>query len=254
MNKDQKNKLIDNNLIGNFINYKISQKNCNSYNPQTSGKRFCVLIACHTDNEKRKKTILNNINYFCVYNNIDVVIINSTNVINLENELNGKYIKYFEVDNDTRYVDFGKWNYALENMDYSNYDYIIFTNDSYLIHNTIHFFFNIIVNKDCELFAYTSSSEIKYHYQSYLFAIKSCAIQKFKDMFYSKKTYLFNKEDVIKLCELELFNYFNTKDCFLNLAIVPYNENKNIFFTNDLLYNVLRTTKLLPFIKLLRIN
>jgi hypothetical protein len=126
----------------------------------------------------------------------------------MEEELKGKYIKYLETENDIRYLDFGKWNFALESIDYSNYDYLIFTNDSYLIQDTIHFYFNQIVNKNVELYAYTDSSEIKYHYQSYLFSIQSQSIHKFINMYNNKKPLIHKKQDLIDLCEVDLLNHF----------------------------------------------
>ena len=51
-----------------------------------------------------------------------------------------------------------------------------------------------------------------------------------------------------------MIRYFKTKGCFLNSGLFKINIGKNIFFTNDILYNKLKTTRLLPFTKIKRIS
>ena len=49
-------------------------------------------------------------------------------------------------------------------------------------------------------------------------------------------------------------NYFSTKNCFLNIGNIPLHRGLNIFFTDDTLYEILKKTNLLPFIKIKRIT
>jgi hypothetical protein len=58
---------------------------------------------------------------------------------------------------------------------------------------------------------------------------------------------------VINEYELKMTQHF-THDCFLKIGHLPYNEKRNIFFTNDFLYKKLLDYKILPFIKIKRLT
>jgi hypothetical protein len=111
-------------------------------------------------------------------------------------------------------------------------------------------YFNLIYKNNVELYGYTDSTERRYHYQSYLFTIKREAITNFISNYdkYVNKIHTF--EDVITYYELTMIDWFNTKNCFLQIGNLPYNLNKNIFFKNIILYNKLKALRLLPFIKI----
>jgi hypothetical protein len=158
--------------IVHYSNFKIIQKNNNMYNPDENNVKYLVLLSCHCDSKLKLDTIKNNLKYF-LFNCSNVVIINSEG-LPLNNELkeycsNFPRIKYHEIPNNN-YIDFGKWIYAIENLIIlENYDFIMFTNDSFIIHSRIHHFFNLAYKYNTDIYAYTSSSEIRLHYQSYLF-------------------------------------------------------------------------------------
>jgi hypothetical protein len=162
-------------------------------------------------------------------------------------------IKYFEIENDNTY-DLGKWIYGIKNSDLSVYDFVIFTNDSYIIHNPIHHFYNLTAKMNVELYGYNDSTQINYHYQSYLFSLRKDCIDKFVNLFNSKKDMLNGQESVINEFELKLTQYFENHDCFLKIGNEPYHKTKNIFFNSDIFYSKLMESKLLPFTKIKRIT
>jgi hypothetical protein len=149
--------------------------------------------------------------------------------------------------------DSGKWVELLSQKQNSFYDYVFFANDSFIIEDSINHFINLTVKKNVELFAYNDSSEEKYHYQSYLFSIRSDAVYKYIDMFnlYKDKIYCF--QDLIKNYELNMIEKFSSHDCFLKIKDIPCNTGLNIFFYDDYLYQILKNTGILPFVKLKRI-
>ena len=49
-------------------------------------------------------------------------------------------------------LDFGKWNYLLNKIDYNNYEHIVFINDSFIIKGSINHFFNLIYKNNVELY------------------------------------------------------------------------------------------------------
>jgi len=237
--------------VNNFLNERIMKKKNVLFEPC---KKHLTIIACHLYNKQRIQVLKQNLRFLSFSNN-DIIIINSTNLIlnnAVKNELQHKVKQYIEIPND-KWIDFGKWKYVLNNIDYSTYEYITFTNDSFSISQPIYFYFNLAFEKNKELYAYTSSSEVKYHFQSYLFTVKKDAINKFKNYLTTKITPISKNISPIHL-EVNLINAFQSYDCFLDIGKLHINNKRNIFFNNDFLYFILFKYGLLPFIKLKRVN
>ena len=221
---------------------------------QLSNKKILVIFACHTSSEIKLKAILNNLRYLKKSKNTDFVIVNTIHLEyseTLKNTLLNKCL-YYEIEN-TNTFDFGKWIYALENVDYNDYNHIIFTNDSYIIHNHIdNFLYNAAITST-ELYGYNDSTQNAYHYQSYLFSIKSFAVQKFINMYRQELCNIHSQQDVIDRYELKMPSFFNGTDCYLKIGKVTGNMGRNIFFENDRFYKKLQISGLLPFTKIKRL-
>jgi hypothetical protein len=218
--------------------------------------KILVIISCYTDNRLRFNAINSIMNNLLKVKNIDIIIVNSTNLplsTIIKNTYENNYIKYYEIPNDNFYG-FSKWYYALQNVDYSDYKFITFINDSILLHNNINHFFDYTRVKDVEFFGYNDSNQIKYHIQSYLFSIKTEFIYKFKNLFNDFKKYIRSYNDVVNYYELNLLEYFDSSDCFLKLTDFKCQNGKNIFFTNDNLYFKIRDAGCIPITKLKRIK
>ena len=106
-----------------------------------------------------------------------------------------------------------------------------------------------MIKSNVELYGYNSSTEIKYHYQSYLFGIQSNSIYKFLNLYNSKKHLLNGWNSVVVNLELELYYHFLKRDCFLNLGIFKYNLKKNITNGNTELFKIIYNAKLFPILK-----
>jgi hypothetical protein len=235
-----------------FIELKLSDLKNNSYRPGLHfRKKVLTIIACHTDNELRYNTTMNNLNYIQFINN-DIVIVNSKGS-SYSNKL-CESVKdvakaYIEIPNDSC-LDIGKWCRGLHEYDYTGYDYVVFINDSIIIQNSIRHFYNKMIRKNLELYGYTDSSLITYHYQSYLFGVRKDAVMKLVSHFLIKKPILKKYIDVVHNIELQLTKIFQTKDCFLKIAHLKFNYGKNVFLSNPQFYNKLFSSGLLPLIKL----
>uniref|UniRef100_A0A6C0DME1 Uncharacterized protein n=1 Tax=viral metagenome TaxID=1070528 RepID=A0A6C0DME1_9ZZZZ len=266
IDKYRSNNNIHNSDLTLFIkNYKkIISNHSIANNP--NNKKIVTIVACHTNTLLKYNAIINNIPYLIFPNN-DIIIINSSNekysnklkryitTKSVINTPNNKIIKYIEIPND-KYIDIGKYIHALNIIETDEslskeYDAVVLINDSIIIKKSITHFYNMTIKMNKELYAYNDSSEIKYHYQSYLYAIKYNAIHKLIDYFNSHKFEIYGYKDVINKIELELNTiYANDSDCFLKIAKLPCNINKNIYFHNDTLYNLLLNNEILPFIKI----
>lgn len=240
------------NYINEFITNKVTEtkKILLSHLPATH--RYLTIIACHADTREKLYFLRKNIENVSFSNN-DIIVINTSHLsLNavIQTEIKEKVLKYIEIEN-TGWLDFGKWYYVLNEIDHSGYDFITFTNDSFIICEPIIYFYYQASIQNVELFAYTSSTEVQYHYQSYLFIIQQKAINKFLNYIQS---YLKVPRPNPVLLEINLCNVFLSKQCFLDIGHFPINFKKNIFFDNTGLYSLLFNSKILPFIKRKRLH
>ena len=140
-------------------------------------------MAIHTNDYLKYMTVINNYQYL---KNYEMIIINSANTkfgdrIKMYFEINK--IVYLEIENDNK-ADFGKWIHVINNINLDRFNNIVLINDSILISNPIDFYFNLIIEKNKDLYGYNDSTETgEYHYQSYLFSIKLSAINKLIDYY-----------------------------------------------------------------------
>lgn len=230
--------------INHYILEKKKEKDKYCYPPT---HRALTIMACHVSDMVRLQTIKQNIRYLDFKHN-HIIVVTTANLplnVKLKQFCNIHNIQYLETTND-KWLDFGKWLHVLENTDYTDYESIYFTNDSFIIKSSIFHFFNLAFEKQTEIYAYTSSSEVKYHYQSYLFNINKEAISKLIHFIKMKTQF-----DAVHI-ELNLLHHFTSKDCFLDLGKNESNIKKNIFFTNNEFYYPLFNSHLLPFVKLKR--
>jgi hypothetical protein len=244
------------NKMYNFFNFKKHEMTKISNDSKELDDKILVIISCHTDGRLRWNAINSIMTYLSKVNNIDIVIVNSS-FLPLSDILKktyfNQYINYYEIPND-HFYGFSKWYYALQFIDYKKYKFTTFINDSILVNNDINHFFDYTRVKNVELYGYNDSNQINYHYQSYLFSIKSECMYKFIKLFNDFKHLIKSYNDVVNYYELKMINFFDTKDCFLKLTDFPSQNGQNIFFTNDCLYNNIRKLGCLPFIKLKRIT
>ena len=244
-------------LFNNYIKHKILQKNNNSYSPDKNGKKYLIIMACHCNSQIKLNAIKNNLKYFA-FENCHKIVINSTDLIHNSEIKNicsrHNNTTYFEMENNP-YCDFGKWINVLKNLvDYKNYDYIVFTNDSYIIHKSINHFLNLAVKHNIELYGYNDSTDTRYHFQSYLFILRQNAVEKFIEKITISSLKIDNITDVINNFEVKMTDWFNSYKSFLKIGNFLLNQNHNIFFTNDILYLPLKRSGLLPFTKIKRLT
>ena len=102
-----------------------------------NSNKILLIIACHTINETKYKSLRSIMNALQGAMYIDIIIVNTTNIpfsSRVQNEFKYQYMKYIEVSND-KYLDFGKWYYGLNSINYNDYKFITFTNDSIFVNN-----------------------------------------------------------------------------------------------------------------------
>jgi hypothetical protein len=219
-----------------------------------NNQRILILFACHSDSKLKLNTIRNNLAYLLQNKNVDIAVINSKNTA-FSNEVQLLCalcrLNYYEIDNSSLF-DFGKWLYLLENIDYSPYSFISFTNDSIFLESSLAHFFNLTIRNNYDLFGYNDSTQQRYHYQSYLFSLKNTAIPTFVQFIKNKREQIHCQDDVINHYEIQMTDQFCNHGVFLNIGKLNTNYGSNIFFTNDRLYLQLLKSKLLPFVKIKR--
>ena len=220
--------------------------------------KILLLVANHTCNNIKYNVSLNNISIIKNFvNNIIIIDTNEERYAKLlYNDLknDNKISGYFFIDNDN-YFDFGKWIFGLNKIDTTNYDYILFLNDSILITNEIKNYFHYIENlmgENIDLYAYNDSTQIKYHYQSYLFLLKRKNINRFINFFQNKKPLIHDLISLIDNIELNITEIYDNHDVFLKIG-EEYNKSKNLYWENEELYQYLISKNIFALIKLKKI-
>ena len=257
-----KQAIIKQNLVYNYLNelkylkQKCIEKSINTYNISKNNVKYLVIMACHCNTEYKLLTIKQSVKYL-MNDSTELLIVNSVNLSH-NNQLRDfcasqSNINYIEAINNNTY-DFGKWIHGLNVFNYSKYNFVIFTNDSFIIHTPIDHYFNLVYKNNVDFYGYNSSTQRRYHYQSYLFSIKIESINTFINNFNIRRGSIANQLDVITHYELTMTDWFSSKNCFLNIGNFPSHKEKNIFFTNNVLYDKLKKTNLLPFTKIKNIN
>ena len=229
-----------------YVEDTVKIKDRHSYYPMKK-KKYAVIMACHCDSTKKLEVIRNNLQYFD-YLNVDKIIIN-TSELNLGNDLSETSSKFLNTTNyeipNSSYYDFLKWVHGLQNVvNINEYDYIVLTNDSFIIHSPIPHFFNLTAIHNVELYGYNDSTQTRYHYQSYLFSLRKDAVKIFIDNVMHKNVTITSQQDVIDKFEVKMTDWFVSKKCFLTIGNFKLHKFKNIFFTNDGLYAPLKFSNL----------
>ena len=172
--------------------------------------KILAIIANHTNSKIKYNISLNNISF--IKNFVTNIVI-----IDSENELFASCLKedlkdtniisnHYFVKND-HYFDFGKWNFAIEKINKKKYDYILFLNDSIILTKEIEKYFiyiETVMATELNLYAYNDSTQITYHYQSYLFLIKNTILDKFYDFFQDRKHLVKDLESLVRNVELQM--------------------------------------------------
>ena len=223
--------------------------------------RYSVLaiFSNHTNNLVKYNTSINNFRY--IRDNVNGIVMIDSSDERYAHELkrflenDTKINDYILIPNDNQF-DVGKWVHALQHskINYSHYDYVLFINDSIMISHSITPFFTHLqlYTKNLNVYAYNDSTQVTYHYQSYLFFLHSTIIPKWIQHYQSRKHQINSLESVVTNIELELHNLDPQRDSYLKLGNYT-NIGKNIYWENDKLYRKLVTKNILCLIKVKRI-
>jgi glycosyltransferase involved in cell wall biosynthesis len=148
-----------------------------------------VIIACHTNDELKEKVLVYNLKYFSELSNT-IVIVNSYkyNDDSFECRINNlgleSFIVFDYVQND-KFLYYSKWVNYLQKIDYTKYNNITLTNDSYLITRSLEDYKNLI-DPSINLVALLDSYQIKYHYPDFLRTYNKQGIKYILDFYNSR--------------------------------------------------------------------
>ena len=238
-----------------FLKLLLNNMISKQYDPSIHDKKILTIIACNTESLIKLNGTINNLKYFSFKNN-DIIMINSSDAkynSELKNKMTGVITKYYEIPNDKALLDFGKWIHVLNNININDYDYVVFSNDSIIIQGNISHFFNNMINKNVDFYGYNDSTQLKYHYQSYLFGLKSSQTHNLIKMVNDRKHLIKDYKSLICNTEILMTDYFVNNDCFLKIGNIPSHKGKNIYFENNIFYNLLFKKKILPILKVKKI-
>jgi hypothetical protein len=127
----------------------------------------------------------------------------------------------------------------LNNLDYKIFDYITFINDNYIYCENLKDYFNYVNKHKLDFYSFTDSTEYTYHFQLYLFTIKSTSILKFKKFINT------NVDNIV----FKIHLLFEKSMPFLKIAYLKNNIDNNIFHNTKFFYELIKK-KVLPIINL----
>jgi hypothetical protein len=169
--------------------------------------RILCVVAVHLDSYLKIDTFINNIPYL---NEIAKVVVVASELPDLgyrTDELNAilDTVDHYEIPNDPVLVCYSKYKHYLETNDWSLYDRIILTNDSYYICRPLTTFrYYCLLDKDC--IAFSASNERTYHLTDYLRCYNQEGIKIMLDLFKSEPKTV---NDAIQAFEVEsTFEHF----------------------------------------------
>ena len=221
-----------------------------------NGTKFLTLIACHVTDITKIKVVVNNIKKLEFTGNKIVIISSKDTKHNHEMEeiVSKMYpeVEIFSIPNSMS-LDIGKCMYYLKNKYTPDYDYVVFTNDSIYFNSPVYHFYKFMAKSKVELYGHNDSrQEGKYHYQSFLYGVQKGAIGKLIDHFNKVESKLTSYNEVVENIEKKLVDLFDRKSCFLEIANLHGNEDKNVYYNNDPLYFTLKSAGVMSIVKLKR--
>jgi hypothetical protein len=212
-------------------------------------KKYCGVFINNTSDNIKLRVNINNLNNLKDnFNSIVVIDIDNNysnelkDYINLEFDRNFMNIHLFQ---SLPYDKIDKWLYALISIKIKDYDYIVFIEDGYIYCDELPKYFKYLEEHNLDICSYNDSTLIKYHFDLYLFSVGNSMIDRFINYLLDIK----NK----KIDDNELYNITDNLESnnnipFLKIGNISSNKNKNIFLTNDELYEYLMDNNELPII------
>ena len=204
--------------------------------------RIATVIACHTHNKLKVKSLIHNIKYIAEISD-DIYIINSLefkgkiedDLLNddfIKNNFINKYKNIFIIyQENTHLICHEKWYNCLKDIK-EKYTHFVLTNDSFLIIKDLFYFKNIMNNN--EMIGIIDSNEIEYHYPDFLRMYNLNGINKWMDFYHKTKDSCNTFSDMI--CKIEIKSTFITekRDCLFKVCS---EYKKNIYYDDKMLIN-----------------
>ena len=214
-------------------------------------KTLCI-VACHTSSELKIKSLVSNIKYFDeISDHIHIINSDEFKDQNIESLLKDyPSITYSYIPN-SRLLCQGKWKHYLESNDYSQYDKVILTNDSFLV---VHSLKPVLKkSQNYEMYGINDSREGKYHVTDYFRIYTKSGIKTLLDYYNDRisKFSLVKSLEVIQKLEVMSTHAFDdyTYGAYHNINLA---FKSNIFYDDEILEDIL--SKGFPVIKLKKIE
>ena len=138
------------------------------------------------------------------------------------------YDVYFDYKKNDKFISHGKWLYFLNRFDYSSYDHVVLTNDSFIITRSL-LDLTALVEPNTELVTILDSYQSKYHYPDYLRIYNSVGLSKIIQYYETNMSHITDFASVINTFEIG-------SSCIFDDVKVLYKNNGdfdgNIHFDN----------------------
>ena len=181
--------------------------------------RVLFVVAAHTNSDSREASIITILDKLT---DQEVVVIQSG-----DRPVNAKT---YNIDNNTVKADFGKYQWATNELDLSGYDAVVFVNDSCLWSKPIDNFLHMMAkdNYKTELYGYNRSKEFKPHIQSMFRGFNKHGVLKFKDHMNMELDSIKTRQDLIDKFEVNGGMKYKSSKSLFHEDYKSRNMNKRI--------------------------
>ncbi len=200
-----------------------------NYLANTTSSKTLVLFAAYSKLPELPAYVIQYLESFQPFAQQIILITNKNKwSVKTANWLHANNIQHLQVSNYG--YDFGKYYKALQIITPSQYNRIIFANDSCIVVNSLHQYFDWWNTTNCDIAGLMCSLEKQYHIQSYFFGVQGKAIAE-TVAYFKKHKLFFSKRKVIKYYELGLTPYWLQQNCsvesFIDVRKIEPSFTKN---------------------------
>ena len=178
-------------------------------------KSTICIIACHTDTPTKRRLVLHNLRYLTsIAHKFVFVDSEECRPLKLEEHVRNAFpsldASFLSVPNDSVLICALKIINYLENNqeEYSVYDRIVLTNDSYILCNSLDKFGLLKDDDNYDMVGIVASNEIRYHFPDFLRAYKTTEISKLVKYFRKNQERMKTTQDLIEIFEIDSTQLF----------------------------------------------
>uniref|UniRef100_A0A6C0HRJ1 Uncharacterized protein n=1 Tax=viral metagenome TaxID=1070528 RepID=A0A6C0HRJ1_9ZZZZ len=146
------------------------------------------------------------------------------------------YNIYFDYKPNDEFISHGKWLYFLNKINYSKYQNVILTNDSFIITRSL-INLKMLVDSKTEIVSLLDSNQTQYHYPDFLRIYNFVGVNKIIKYYQENKSKITDFLSVINIFEIDSSSIFESTKVLYKMDTYDGNIHFDDDYLEDYLYN-----------------